>query len=226
MIQNFDESGEPDEESQGNPERQQIRGYGQQEYEAQDDYEQRRDETQQNQDDTQSNQNDCEQNRDNSWQYQDDLQQTENDYEQDQDNSQQSQNQRYRSNDHEATEARTSDGSHTEYEENGSVTPNYQQEDRMAERWNSERQDNTESYGFQINDRDENQGGQQYSEEQAIGEDESTYALAEQENRRRGYNTYRDKKEATEHVEEEFSYRDDYQQQENAWRGNRDKTVF
>ncbi|OGE58267.1 hypothetical protein PENARI_c001G09519 [Penicillium arizonense] len=83
-----------------------------------------------------------------------------------------------------------------------------------------------ETESHTINDRDENQGGQQYSEEQALGEDESTYALLEQGNRRRGYNTYRDEKEATVYVDEESSYRDNYQQQKNAWRGNRDETVF
>jgi hypothetical protein len=228
-YQNFEESREQDEESQENPERQQRRGYNQQEYQAQDHYEQ---------------------NQDDSRQYQDDFQQNENNYEQDQDNSQPSQNQRYRSNDYEATEEGTS-GRYAEYGENEPVMPMDQQEDRSDQQWNSERQDNTESYDSCFNGQDENQGeqnndqfeeprrndddrrntqsfqvGQRYGDELTLGEDERTYAPVEQETSRRGYNNYGDEKEASGYVEEEPSYRDDYQQQGNAWRGNRDEAVF
>ncbi|KAJ5294680.1 hypothetical protein N7508_009501 [Penicillium antarcticum] len=229
-YQSFDDLQEQQEEPQEVYEQQQRRGYGQPNYEAR---------------------NCCDQKQDNSRGSQDNFQSDQNDYERDGGDSQQSQNQRYRFNNYEANEEPTSGGKYAEYKENEPVSSNDQEEDRSGQRWNSDRQDNNESYDAQTNDQDENQSeqnynqfggyrqnsqdhrdtqeyqdGQQYGDEQVLEEDERTYAPVEQKSSRRGYNAYCDEKGASEYAEDESSYSHDYQQQGNGWRGNRDETVF
>ncbi|KAJ5748311.1 uncharacterized protein N7511_010007 [Penicillium nucicola] len=231
---NFDDSREQQQENEEDFEQQPRRGYSQPEYEAQNDYQRSREEPEQTQDD---------------------FQQNENDYEQGQDDSHQNQNQHYRSEGYEAQKERTSDGRFAEYEESEPATPNDREENRWDQPPSPDRQDNSERYASQINyqggnqyenesgekkdesdeyrQNDENrrstqayEDGQQYGYEQTLGEDERTYAPVEQRSPRGGYNAYQGEKEAFEYAEEKPSYRDEYQQQANDWRGNRNESVF